>query len=193
MSRRSRTVLCCGLLFVLALVTSALLITRASPERTASLQTTAQVRTVNRGPRNLSLQPEALRVARQLGQRFAASSRASAVLVGTLTIAGSQQPLTITRRQTETGEQVNLVLPDRDLTWSAQEGTRAVAAAANESERLLAERLILDSPDQFVLANCVAQATSRLRETYGLLTPMTATKGRFGTWCELTNRKRPMT
>jgi len=152
MSRKLRTVLFSLVLLGIAAAASAFLITRASPERTVSLQSTTQVRAAKRGPRNLFLQPEALRVARQLGKRFAPTSRATSIAGGTLTISGLEQPLTITRRQTETGEQVDLLIGSRTLTWSDQEGTKATSGLVGVPERLLAERLTFDSPDQFVLA-----------------------------------------
>lgn len=152
MSRRSRTVLCSIALLVIAAAGSAFLITRAAPEKSVTLQTTAQLRAGKRGPRNLFLQPEALRIARQLGKRFSATSKESSVLTGTLTISGAEQPLTITRRQTDTGEQVELLIGSRALTWNAQDGTKATASPIGDTERLLAERLTLDSPDNFVLA-----------------------------------------
>lgn len=152
MSRRSRTVLCCVALLVIAAAGSAFLITRAAPEKVVALQSSAQSRVGNRGPRNLFLQPEALRVARQLGKRFSATSKETSVVAGTLTISGAEQPLTITRRQTDTGEQVDLQIGNRALSWNAQDGTKASESPASDTERLLTERLTLDSPDQFVLA-----------------------------------------
>src|SRR4051794_28968225 len=121
MSRKSRTVLCCMTLLVIAASASAFLITRAAPAG----QSTVQLRAGKRGPRNLFLQPEALRVARQLGQSFGATSMGTSVLAGTLTISGVEQPVTVTRRQTDSGEQVDLLIGSRTLTWSAQEGTKA--------------------------------------------------------------------
>jgi len=152
MSRRSRTVLCCLALLVIAAAASAFLVTRAAPEKSVMLQSSAQVRVGNRGPRNFFLQPEALRVARQLGKRFSATSKETSVVAGTLTMSGAEQPLTITRRQTDTGEQVDLLIGSRALTWNAQDGTKTANGLIGDTERLLAERLTLDSPDQFVLA-----------------------------------------
>lgn len=152
MSRRSRIVQCCLVPVGLAAAASAFLITRAAPEQVPSTQTTSQLRAITKGPRNVFLQPEALGVARHLGKRFSTSSHATSLTIGNLTISGSDKPLTITRRQTETGEQVNLLVGDRSLTWSDQEGTKAVSGLISDTERLLAERLTLDSPDQFVLA-----------------------------------------
>jgi len=151
MSRRSRIVVCCLALLGIA-GARAVLITRASSERPPLVTQTTQSRGGKRGPRNLFLQPDAAAVARKLGKRFGVSSRSSSVLSGNLTIAGVDQPLTITRRQTETGEQINLVIGDRNLTWSDQEGTKSTAGLVSEPERVLLERLTLDSPDQFVLA-----------------------------------------
>jgi len=140
-------------LAVVACVTSVVvLVTRASSDSLLQTSQSAPSRPVNKGRRNLSLQPEASRVARQLGKRFGPASRAVTASSGQLSIAATQQPMSITRRQTESGETVELSLTDRALTWNAAEGTKAPAGAPTESERLLLERLILDSPDQFVLA-----------------------------------------
>lgn len=152
MSRRSRIVQCCLVCVGLAAAASAFLITRAAPEQVPSTPTTSQARANRKGPRNVSLQPEALGVARRLGKRFSTSSHETSLTAGNLTISGSDKPLTITRRQTETGEQVGLLVDGRSLTWSDQEGTKAVSGLMSTPERLLAERLTLDSPDQFVLA-----------------------------------------
>jgi hypothetical protein len=113
---------------------------------------TGAARLVNSGRRNLSLQPEAARVARQLGKRFKPSSRSVTAISGQLSLAGSQQTATLTRRQTDSGESVELGLLNRVLTWSAAEGTKTNAGTPSDTERLLLERLILDSPENFVLA-----------------------------------------
>ena len=152
MSRRYRTVLFCLVLIGMAAAASALLITLASPERVASTQELPRPSLISRGPRNLFLQPEALRVARQLGKRFTASSRAVSIMAGTVTVAASEQPLTIARTQTDAGEQVLVGLGSRALSWNPQEGTKADSGVLSDTERLLVERLTLDSPDQFVLA-----------------------------------------
>jgi hypothetical protein len=59
--------------------------------------------------------------------------------------------VSITRQQAPTGETVEVVLRDRRLSWNEREGTKS-SAALSDVERLLVERLTLDSPDQFVLA-----------------------------------------
>ena len=152
MSRRSRTVFCCVVLLGIAATASVFLVARATGERVRATQSTAQLAANRRGPRNLFLQPEAAAVARKLGKRFSASSGFSSVLSGSITIAGVNQPLTITRRQTETGEEINLLVGGHNLTWNDQEGTKAEAGVLSDIEQLLTERLTLDSPDQFVLA-----------------------------------------
>ena len=140
-------------LAVVACATSAVvLITRAANDSWSQTSQAAPSRPTNKGRRNLSLQPEASRVARQLGKRFGVATGGVTGLSGQLLVAGTQQSLALTRRQVESGETVELSLPNRTLTWSAAEGTKAGASAATETERLLLERLTLDSPDQFVLA-----------------------------------------
>lgn len=152
MSRKSKNLLLTvAFLVLIAGVTSALLITRAANKPSSA---TGQISTPSlaKNGRNLFLQPEALRVARQLGKRFGPASRSTTLLSGNFTVAGSAQPLAISRRQTETGETVELLLSSRSLTWTAEEGAKATGSAATDTERLLLERLILDSPDYFVLA-----------------------------------------
>jgi hypothetical protein len=152
MPRTPRNLLLCLVCLAVVSVTSAYLITRASNNTTAITQTSVPATTpVNRGPRNLFLQPEALRVSRLLGKRFGPLSRASSSVTGTLTINGAEQPLSIVRTQTPTGETVDLGFRDRRLSWNEREGTKSTTTLSGV-ERLLVERLTLDSPDQFVLA-----------------------------------------
>ena len=101
---------------------------------------------------NLSLQPEAASVNRRLRNRFKLSGQAESTFSGTLSVSANQQPVTIIRRQTEGGERVEVLLAGRRLTWANAEGIKAVAGTVTEPERQLVERLIFDSPDQFVLA-----------------------------------------
>ena len=150
MSRNRKTLILGGAsLIAVVCLTSAILISRAStrPSLSAKPQSQAVPRT-----RNLRFQPEAVRVNRRLGNRFTSSSRAESILTGTLTFAANKRPLTIIRRQIESGELVEVVLADRRLIWSNTDGIRATQGTATEAERLLVERLIFDSPDQFVLA-----------------------------------------
>ncbi len=88
---------------------------------------------------------------RRLGNRFQSGGTQS-VLAGTLTIGQEQQQATIIRRQTGGGESVEIMMAGRRFSWDQAEGVKAVQDTATEAELLLVERLVLDSPDQFVLA-----------------------------------------
>jgi hypothetical protein len=134
---------------VLVCATSVVLIRRASIESQSPLTQTAKT---NTGTTNRFLQQEALRVSRRLGKRFASSGSAASLIAATITIARSEQPVTITRRQEDTGERVELGLAGRLLTWTANEGTKTASGDPTDQERLLLERLTYDSPDYFVLA-----------------------------------------
>ena len=104
--------------------------------------------------RNLSLQPEAFNVGRRLGQRFSPGKREKSILVGALTIGSQRQVVQTIRTQTDDGEQVEISIAGSavPLTWNARQGALSSAGRATGSERELIERLVLDSPDQFVLA-----------------------------------------
>ena len=144
---RSKTVLLWTLpVVILGCAVSAVLI------RGASAQNPIQTRTGKM--RNLSLQPEAFKLSRRLGNRFTSTRQSSSALVGTLTAESLQQTVRLIRSQTAMGENVGIELaggPGR-LTWSDVDGPGAVGANVNEGQRMLIERLVLDSPDQFVLA-----------------------------------------
>jgi hypothetical protein len=103
--------------------------------------------------RNLSLQPEAFNLSRRLGKRFSPNKRAQSVLVGTLIVGAERQVVRVVRRQTDDSEQVeiNLAGSRNPLTWDAVQGAKEAGEGAG-SKRVLIERLVLDSPDQFVLA-----------------------------------------
>ena len=154
MLRTSRSVvlgLVC-LVVVVCITSAVVLITRAASYSSSTTAQTAPSRPGNKGRRNMALQPEASRVARLLGKRFGPASHSVTALSGQLSLAEGQQQVTLVRRQTESGETVELNLSNRALTWSAEEGAKANSNAPTGPERLLLERLILDSPDQFVLA-----------------------------------------
>jgi len=104
--------------------------------------------------RNLSLQPEAFKLSRKLGQRFKASRHDISVVAGTLTTGGERQSIRIVRRQGERGERVEIAVAGGPalLTWSETEGARGPGGKPNSVERVLIERLTFDSPDEFVLA-----------------------------------------
>ena len=153
MSRERKTLILGGAsLMAVVCLTSAILNTSASTQpalivKRGPAQSQARTRT-----RNLRLQPEAASVNRRLGNRFKLSGQAQSILSGTLTLSADQQPVTIIRRQIESGEVVEVLLAGRRITWSDAEGIKATPGTATEPERLLIERLVFDSSDQFVLA-----------------------------------------
>jgi hypothetical protein len=150
--RRNWLILSLAPIALIVSATSVILISRAStktPER--PLERPAQPRKTSKN-RNLSLKPEALAVGRQLGNRFKSQSQSVSTAVGTLTVGGERHQLMLTRRQTTSGEEVEVQIGDRGLKWNEQENLRGQSGPLSDEDRLLAERLILDSPDQFVLA-----------------------------------------
>jgi hypothetical protein len=136
--------------------TTALLVTatrRNAKERSA--QTTSQSRTASR-KRNLSLQPEAWKLARKVGARFLADEAKTSVVSGSLTIGSEVRTMQVKRAQTQDGESVEIQVAGSPapLTWDAKQGGIASGQNAKGSERALIERLVFDSPDQFVLMQC---------------------------------------
>lgn len=104
--------------------------------------------------RNLSLHPEAFNMGRRLGQRFSPVGREKSQLIGTLNIGSERRIVHTTRSQTDDGEQVEIKIagiPGK-LFWDLAEGARSANGKASGSDRDLVERLVLDSPDQFVMA-----------------------------------------
>jgi hypothetical protein len=118
------------------------------------LQTQTKSTIPGNGTRNLSRQPEAFTMARRLGGRFAAGKREKSVLMGTLTIGSERRTVATTRTQTDDGEQVEIGIDGStaSLNWNAGQGALSSSSRATGSDRELIERLVLDSPDQFVLA-----------------------------------------
>ena len=154
MSATAKTSLCALLIGLVACGTTALLVAGArrttdKPSLIAQTTTTAQT---TRGRRNLSLQPEALKLARQLGARFLAGKNATSVLAGTLTIGSETRTMQMIRKRSEDGESVELsVAGSPVLSWDAKHGPLAADQQATGSARQLIERFVFDSPDQFVL------------------------------------------
>lgn len=116
-------------------------------------QMTALSQRTSPAPRNLSLRPDALKLSRLLGQRFGPTRRDIVTAVGTLVQNGVPQPVQIVRQPGERGERVEILSGASLLSWSETEGARGVGGVrASGTERLLIERLALDSPEQFILA-----------------------------------------
>jgi hypothetical protein len=102
--------------------------------------------------RNLALQPEALKLSRRVGRRFSDQQRSLTIADGTLKTESGIQAVRITRRQTDRGERVEIQTNSGALTWNEDEGATASGGSPSDIDRLLIERLALDSADQFVLA-----------------------------------------
>lgn len=152
MSRRWQTCVLCGaFVALLACVTSVILTSRAASKSRATAGNNSGQSRKPKKLRNLVLQPEAAAVNRRLGNRFK-SDNAQSIVAGWITLGGNQQPVTIVRSQTESGETVELSLAGRSFTWSDAEGIKATKDSPTDAERLLVEKLVFDSPDQFVLA-----------------------------------------
>jgi hypothetical protein len=159
MSNKQKQFFWASLMILAAASALGLLAARTRANRPATLPVTrisdgTQRAVKRRTTRNLSLQPEALKLSRKLGQRFMNSGHEVSVLNGTLTIGTDRQPIRIQRQQNERGERVEVAIGGRSnpLSWSNEEGAKSSDRAAGESERMLIERLTFDSADQFVLA-----------------------------------------
>lgn len=102
----------------------------------------------------LALQPEADRQRRRLGQRFLAPGRESSVLTGALTLGADRRTVRIVRSQDADDERLTIELGEKpqSLTWSGVDGARSNDISATGGLRELIERIALDSPDQFILA-----------------------------------------
>ena len=158
MCLRSKTVLLCTLpiVFFACAVRAVLMSHTSSGNQTKSLVNRIQfpIQPSSGRMRNLSLQPEAFKLSRRLGNRFASSRQTSSTVVGTLTTGTLQRDVNVVRSQTSTGENVGIAIADvaGTLTWSDVEGPKAPGPNLSEGQRMLIERLVLDSPDQFILA-----------------------------------------
>lgn len=103
----------------------------------------------------LSFQPEANKMRRRLGQRFTRPGGEMAISSGTLTVDGQVHPISIIRTQDEVdGERVAIAVDGGAplLSWNPRDGAMSNGAIPAAKERSLIERIVLDSPDQFVLA-----------------------------------------
>jgi hypothetical protein len=104
--------------------------------------------------RNLSLQPEAARLACKLGRRYYTSGLEVTTLSGTLLMGSEQQAVQVTRVPVDDGERLEITLDGRvTFTWRPSGGVKeAGGALASDAHRAIVERLALDTADQFVLA-----------------------------------------
>lgn len=102
----------------------------------------------------LSHQPEAEKLRRSLGQRFLGPGREKSTLIGLLTIGTDRSLVRIVRTQTDDGEQVEIAIGagGPTMTWTPKDGAQVDARHAVGNLRAIIERLAIDSPDEFVLA-----------------------------------------
>lgn len=138
----------------LSVASSGIMRGRPSPSSPTFLQTQNQPGTRAQSLRNLSLQPEAFNLGRRLGSRFNASARATSIALGTLLIGSEQRQVQTRRVQTNNGEQVEIRFlgSGNVLTWDAGHGSLASGRRPDPTDREVIERLVMDSPDQFILA-----------------------------------------
>lgn len=152
MSATAKTLVCALLIGLFACGATALLVT-VSAGRITNYQPQKPAKAHNaRGRRNLSLQPEAMKLARQLGKRFVSDGSSTSALVGTLTIGSETRTIQIMRKQSEDGESVEIRVAGAPvLSWDGKQGALDGDQQATGSNRELIERLVFDGPDQFVL------------------------------------------
>ncbi len=100
--------------------------------------------------RNLSLQPEAAKLSKRLGQRFIGSDSDASVTIGEITTGETRIPARVLRKQDERGESVEISVNARSLVWNALHGAKS-DGPLTEFDRSLIERLVFDSADAFVL------------------------------------------
>jgi hypothetical protein len=76
------------------------------------------------------------------------------VVTGTLFLGSQQHAIRITRSQLDEGEELTLAIDGGPplLSWTATQGVKSAGGSAGTSDKALVERIALDSPDQFVLA-----------------------------------------
>lgn len=89
-----------------------------------------------------------------MGNRFIVAGKERSILLGTLTVGTQRSEVSIIRTQEDDGEKVEIALGagSASLTWNGTDGAKSGGRLAGGVERSVIERLALDSPDQFVLA-----------------------------------------
>lgn len=134
---------------------------RASPDPAKSRGITATAPALQATPQpqgllysRLAVQPEANGMRRRLGQRFLFKGREVSLITGTLTVGKEAHAVTIRRSLEGDGEHISFALDggQPSLIWNQVDGPVASGKPATGDIRFLIERLALDSPDQFILA-----------------------------------------
>lgn len=122
--------------------------------RDTSSQTVPRIPSPNRRLRSLTLQPDAAKLARAVGKRFAADKKTQSVLTGSMIFNGLSHTISMIRQQRDDGEQVIIYLDGSQspLKWAADTGAVSGSERATAAEREFVERVVADSPDQFVLS-----------------------------------------
>jgi hypothetical protein len=87
---------------------------------------------------------------RRVGDRFSGLTEGTTVLSGLLTRGDTREAIQITRRQSEANETVEIVKAGSSSTWDDLAGFKEDEAVP-PAEREIAERVIRDSVDRFVL------------------------------------------
>src|SRR5262245_40556878 len=125
-------------------------------EPATSLSPPAQTRSNGRSrlQSRLGFQPRAYRMLFHIGRRFNVPGLEVATQTGVLKLGVNQHSLRITRSQDDAdGEQVLIEIGGNPaLSWSPKAGAKSSAGQATGSDRLITERIALDSIDQFILA-----------------------------------------
>ena len=159
MSSQTRKLVVAATLLTLLILVVAVISARNRSARKvkASVPPRVAAITVNKGDgpraRNLALQPEAFNMSRRLGRRFASEARGQSVAPGNLIIGSQRHIVQVVRSQKDDGELVEIKLGSGEkLGWDAGNGATSGNRRANGVERELIERIVSDSPDQFVLA-----------------------------------------
>jgi hypothetical protein len=127
----------------------------ASPVKSSAVSSAHATTAREAEVRSLALQPEALKVAKRVGgERFKSRTGSTVVLHGELKTDGDSQHVTVIRRQTDDGEQVEVNVGGRAaMLWARESGPQNLGGGTlSQAERVLLERLTYDSADQFILA-----------------------------------------
>ena len=128
----------------------------ASPVADPVLQTAPANDVEVKNIKSVARQPEALKLSKVIGgKRFKSSTASTLIVQGVLKTNGDTQPVTITRRQAEDGERVEVTFNGHraSLAWARDTGPLSLGGGTlTQDERILLERLTYDSADQFVLA-----------------------------------------
>lgn len=125
----------------------------------------------------ISLQPQALKLAKRLGQRFVGAHPGHSLLRGTVVVLGTEsRDVRISRWAAEVGEEVEVTLdgPRGPSTWMAHGGVVVPLAGASAADGEVVERLLADSPDRFVLAQLEGASYSTIARN---VRPATANDG----------------